>query len=67
MYITILKGNDKLIYSHVMTTILSALFIATEVADDLRKLILEIYAEHLSPDGFVRNIIIENLCNLCYC
>ena len=50
-----------------MTTILSALFIATEVADDLRKLILEIYAEHLSPDGFVRNIIIENLCNLCYC
>lgn len=40
--------------------------IATEVADDLRKLILEVYAEHLSPDGYVRNWKVENLCNLCY-
>lgn len=28
-------------------------FSAVEIADDLRKLILEIYDEHLSPDGFV--------------
>ena len=27
--------------------------VANEIADDLRKLINEIYDEHLSPDGFV--------------
>ena len=31
-------------------------FLANEVADDLRKLILEIYSEHLSPDGFVSDM-----------
>ena len=28
-------------------------FLATEVADDLRKLILEIHSDFLSPDGYV--------------
>ena len=36
---------------------------ATEVADDLRRYILEIYAEHLSPDGFVRLHVVH----MCTC
>ena len=52
------KGKTIIAGAFESTLILLITFVvANEIADDLRKLINEIYDEHLSPDGFVSFLV----------